>query len=61
MTDMSILVEHSDGIGWLTINRPESLNALNSTVLGELASALKELGQDDTVKVVVITGATASN
>jgi enoyl-CoA hydratase len=57
MTDRSILVEISEGIGWLTINRPESLNALNSTVLGELASTLKQLDQDETVKVVVITGA----
>ncbi len=51
------LVEITDFIGWLTINRPGSLNALNSETVKALDSALHELEQDERVKVVVITGA----
>jgi len=53
----NILIEVSEGIGWLTINRPENLNALNSEVVESLDYALHNLEQDTTVKVVVITGA----
>lgn len=52
-----ILVEITDGIGWLKINRPDSLNALNSEVVASLESALRDLEQNAAVKVVVITGA----
>jgi len=52
-----ILIDISEGIGWLRINRPDSLNALNSEVLDELESALIGLERDAAVKVVVVTGA----
>ncbi len=52
-----ILLEVTDGIGVLTINRPESLNALNSDVLAEMEIALHDWDRDDAVKVVVIAGA----
>lgn len=52
-----LLHEINDGIATLTINRPKALNALNSSVLSELECALFELDLDDSVKVVVITGA----
>lgn len=51
------LLENRDGIGILTINRPESLNALNTEVVKELALALETLEQDPAVKAVIITGA----
>jgi enoyl-CoA hydratase len=56
----TILVEKQDdknGIAILTINRPEKLNALNYKVHAEGVSALDELRRDDSVKVVIITGA----
>ena len=53
----NLLVETVDGVATLTVNRPQSLNALNSEVLGELECALYELNLDDCVKVVVLTGA----
>jgi enoyl-CoA hydratase len=53
----NLLVETVDGVATLTVNRPQSLNALNSEVLGELECALYELNLDDSVKVVVLTGA----
>ena len=57
MRDNLILLEVTDSIGWLKINRPDSLNALNSEVVESLEFALRNLEQDTTVKVVVITGA----
>jgi enoyl-CoA hydratase len=57
MEKKNILVEITDGIGVVKINRPGSLNALNTETVEELASTLEELEQDAAVKVVVITGA----
>ena len=58
MTDYeTILIEKRDKVAILTINRPDKLNALNSKVHVEGVSALEELRKDDTVRVVVITGA----
>jgi enoyl-CoA hydratase len=51
-----ILVEIADDIGWLKINRPNSLNTLNSEVIESLECALRDLDMDAAVKVVVITG-----
>ncbi len=47
----------SDGITFITLNRPEVMNAVNSQMLAELMSALQESKGDETVKVIVITGA----
>jgi enoyl-CoA hydratase len=57
MENKNVLVEIIDGIGWLTVNRPDSLNVLNSEVVAALESALRDLEQDAAVKVVVLTGA----
>ena len=51
-----ITVETIDRIAWLTINRPEKLNALNTEVLKELDCAFAGLEHDEAVGVVVITG-----
>lgn len=52
-----VLVEVTEKIGWVKINRPESLNVLNSEVISSLGHALQDLEQDESVKVVVVTGA----
>jgi enoyl-CoA hydratase len=57
MENKCVLVETTDHIATLTINRPESLNSLNSEVLEELDRALEDLERDSVVKVVVLTGA----
>ncbi len=54
---MSVLVlETVDRIAWLTIHRPEKLNALNAEVLKELDCAFAGLEHDEAVGAVVITG-----
>lgn len=45
-----------NSIMWLTVNRPEVLNALNEEVIMELGEAFKMIKSDPEVKVVVITG-----
>ena len=53
----TITVEKRDRVAVLTINRPDKLNALNSKVHSEGVAALDELRGDDSVRVVIITGA----
>jgi enoyl-CoA hydratase len=50
-------VEHGGAFARVVINRPAVLNALSTQTLGELEAALTALGRDDSVRVVVITGA----
>jgi len=52
-----VLVESADGVRTLTVNRPEKLNALNSGVMAALERELDAAKSDDSVGVVVITGA----
>lgn len=53
----TILVERRGRVAVITINRPEKRNALNIQTRAEGAAALDELRGDDSVQVVVITGA----
>lgn len=43
-------------IALIQLNRPKELNALNLQLMGEVRDALKELDQDDEVRVIIITG-----
>ncbi len=52
-----VLVEHRGPAAWITLNRPQKLNALNGEVVRELRQQLRLLGNDEQVKVVVLTGA----
>ena len=52
-----MLLETREGVATLTINRPEALNALNTTLLAELECALSQLDLDAAVKAAIITGA----
>ena len=53
----TILVERRDRVAIVTINRPEKRNALNIQTRAEGAAILDELRADDSVRVVVLTGA----
>jgi 2-(1,2-epoxy-1,2-dihydrophenyl)acetyl-CoA isomerase len=46
----------ADGVGTITLNRPESLNALNATMRRELLTTLRAASRDDAIRCVVITG-----
>ncbi|MDP6831368.1 MAG: enoyl-CoA hydratase-related protein [Alphaproteobacteria bacterium] len=58
---MSVLdVEFSDGIALVRLNRPEARNALNPELIVALANCWLQLRDDDSVRVVVLTGAAGS-
>ena len=52
-----ILVEAEDGVGIITLNRPDKLNAMNRLLSRELHDAVKKLDEDDAIGCIVITGA----
>jgi len=57
MTYETLLIESpAQGVGLIRLNRPRQYNALNSTLLIELGSALETFEQDDAIGAVVITG-----
>jgi 2-(1,2-epoxy-1,2-dihydrophenyl)acetyl-CoA isomerase len=56
MTNGPVLYQQHGGIVTLTLNRPESLNAMNEAMMGELERILIELEADAAVRAVVLTG-----
>jgi 2-(1,2-epoxy-1,2-dihydrophenyl)acetyl-CoA isomerase len=52
-----VLVEMAGGIGTLTLNRPEKLNAFDVAACRDLIDALRMLAEADGVRVIVVTGA----
>lgn len=53
----NLLTENREGTLWVTVNRPEKLNALNVNTVGELARVVASAANDDEVLAVVVTGA----
>jgi 2-(1,2-epoxy-1,2-dihydrophenyl)acetyl-CoA isomerase len=52
-----VLVEIAHGIGTVTLNRPEKLNAFDPEACADLIEALRMLAQSDAVRIIVVTGA----
>ncbi|MFC7702628.1 enoyl-CoA hydratase [Plastorhodobacter daqingensis] len=52
----TLIVEVADHVALIRLNRPEALNALNSRLLSELATALKAADSNDRVRCIVLTG-----
>lgn len=52
----TILLEKNNGVGLITLNRPQALNALNSTLIQDLNLALDDLDRDPAIGCMVITG-----
>ena len=53
----NILYEKQDGILYLTLNRPEVRNALSPEMWRDISAAVREARRDDSVQVVIVTGA----
>ncbi len=51
-----ILIEVSDGVGTLTLNRPDRLNAFESVMRKELVAAAEALVENEAVRAIVVTG-----
>jgi enoyl-CoA hydratase len=54
---LSVDSSREGGVAVLTVNRPDALNAFDVDTLTELRDRLRELAEDDEVRVVVLTGA----
>ncbi|MCF2874686.1 MULTISPECIES: enoyl-CoA hydratase/isomerase family protein [unclassified Tenacibaculum] len=52
----NILVDTSNGLATITINRPKKLNALNKATIEELHTAFDSLNNDSSIKAIIITG-----
>jgi len=52
----NIKFEIREHIGYITINRPEAMNALNMDVLKELKHVLKKISDDSEIRAVIVTG-----
>ena len=55
--DALIITELRGGIAWVTINRPDKLNALSAAVVTELREKVTELEANDEVRVIFLRGA----
>ncbi len=51
-----ILAEVDGPVGVVTLNRPKVLNALSPELIGEVTAALAEMGREESVRAVVLTG-----
>jgi len=51
-----ILVEREEGVGIVTLNRPDVLNAMNNRLTTELQEAVRDMAIDDGIGCIVITG-----
>lgn len=57
MAHEHILVERQDGIVTLTLNHPESLNAMSEAMGDEISAAVQQVNQDRDARVLILTGA----
>ncbi len=55
MSDL-VLFQQQDGLGWITIDRPEVMNALSYDTLARLGEIVDSIAADDSVRVVLVTG-----
>lgn len=53
----NIILEKDGQVATLTVNRPKALNALDALTFDEIEAAVAEVGRDDTVRVLIVTGA----
>jgi len=52
----TIITQKKDQIGWITLNRPKSLNALNQQLSNEVISVLEDYDLDKSIRAIIITG-----
>jgi len=57
----TLIYEKSEGIGIVTLNRPDRLNALSFKMKEELGTVFDEMESDQEVKVIILTGGRIEN
>ena len=56
MTQAPILIDQDGPVVVITLNRPDALNAMSQALISDLSDAIRNLGQDDTVRAIILTG-----
>ena len=56
MTYKTILIEKNEGVGVITLNRPEAMNALSEALMEEMSSALDDFEADPAIGCILVTG-----
>ena len=57
MSYETLLIDKTDGIGTITLNRPEVLNAMSTVLFKEMDHAVSDMESDEAIKAVIFTGA----
>ncbi len=57
MKTTQIIVDRRESVVWITLNRPEKLNAFTQTMLQEWRAVLETLKNDDSCRIIIVTGA----
>jgi enoyl-CoA hydratase len=57
MSEETVLLEISDGVALVTLNRPQAMNALSKALRARLAQVMRQVDRDESVRVVILTGA----
>ncbi len=52
----AVRIERDGPVGWIVLNRPEQINAINDAIRQGVPRALAELGADESVRVIVMRG-----
>ena len=55
MSEDTVLLEISDNVATVTLNRPEAMNALSKALRSRLYHVMKQVDEDDSVVVVVLS------
>jgi enoyl-CoA hydratase/carnithine racemase len=55
-SEPTILLDVTDGVGWITLNRPKAYNAINTDLAERLLDAVIRCDEDDEVRALIITG-----
>lgn len=53
----ALKIRSGDGVGWITLNRPASINAINDAIRTGVPAALEAMDRDEAIRVIVLQGA----
>jgi 1,4-dihydroxy-2-naphthoyl-CoA synthase len=56
MSEPTIIVEHSERVGIIKLNRPRAYNALSGTLINELLDALRSFDDNPNIGAIILTG-----
>lgn len=55
-TEAAVGIQASDGVGWITLNRPATINAINDEIRVGVPAALEAMDADEDIRVIVVQG-----